>query len=166
MKQTNAILRTSTTIPIILFGIIFLWNFLAFGQDWTAEQKEVWAAVQANWETFKKGDVEAALALKHDDNISWFSSNPNTFKKESLWMAYNNWIHHSKPTFVKLEPEKIQILNNVATVFYFYKWESANKEISDRGRQLEVWVKQDKKWLMTGSLGSSCDKPAPCPYGW
>jgi ketosteroid isomerase-like protein len=153
-------------ISLFLCGIIVFWGSQAIGEDLTAEQKEVWAAVQANWETFKAGDVEAALALKHDDMIAWFSSNPDPFKKESLRMAYNYWINSAKPAFVKLEPLNIHIFNNVANVFYLYKWESANKEISDRGRQLEIWVKQDNKWLMTGSLGSSCDTLPPCPYGW
>ena len=42
MKQKIAILRTTTSISIILIGIIFLWNFQALGQDWAAEQKEFW----------------------------------------------------------------------------------------------------------------------------
>lgn len=50
---------------IIVCGMILLWGVAVFGQEWTAEQKVVWASVQANWETFKKGDVEAALAMKH-----------------------------------------------------------------------------------------------------
>jgi ketosteroid isomerase-like protein len=153
-------------IFLFLCGMIVFWGSQAIGEDLTAEQKEVWAAVQANWETFKAGDVEAALALKHDDMIAWFSSNPDPLKKESLRAAYNNWFNWAKPTFVKLEPLNIHIFNNVANVFYFSKWESANKEKFGRGRQLEIWVKQDNKWLMTGSLGSSCDTLPPCPYGW
>jgi ketosteroid isomerase-like protein len=146
--------------------MIVFWGSQAIGADLTAEQKEVWAAVQANWETFKAGDVEAALALKHDDMIAWFTSNPDPLKKESLRATYNNWFNWAKPAFVKLELLNIHIFNNVANVFYLSKWESANKEKFGRGRQLEIWVKQDNKWLMTGSLGSSCDTLPPCPYGW
>ena len=60
----------------------------------------------------------------------------------------------------------INIVKNVANVFYLYKWESANKEVSDRGRALITFVKQDNKWLAIGSLRTSCDTLPPCPYGW
>ena len=153
-------------ISLFLCGIIVFWGSQAIGKDLTAEQKEVWAAVQANWETFKQGDVEAALAIKHDEMIAWFSSNPDPLKKEYLREAYNNWFNWSVPTFFKLEPSNIHIFNNVANVFYFYSWQSANKEIFDKGRVLETWVKQDNKWLMIGSLSSSCARLPSCPHGW
>ena len=166
MKTLKNAFMARSFISLILCGVIVFCGSQAIGEELKAEQKEVWAAVQANWETFKAGDVEAALALKHDDMIAWFSSNPDPLKKEYLRMAYNYWINVSVPTFVNLKPLNINIFNNVANVFYVYKWESLNKEISERGRQLEIWVKQDNKWLMTGSLSSSCDNRSPCPYGW
>ena len=153
-------------VSIILFGIIFLWNFRAFGQDWTTEQKEVWVSVQGFWDTIKKGDVEATLAGQHDKMLDWFSTNPDPLKKEILRSAYNNLVNRLKPTFVKLKPLAIHIYGNVANVFYIYKWESANKEISDRGRALITLIKQDNKWLAIGSLRASCDTLPPCPYKW
>ena len=153
-------------ISLFLCGIIVFWGSQAIGTDLTAEQKEVWAAVQANWETFKQGDVEAALAIKHDEMIAWFSSNPDPLKKEYLREAYNNWFNWSVPTFFKLEPSNIHIFNNVANVFYFYSWQSANKEIFDKGRVLETWVKQDNKWLAIGSFDSSCEYLPRCPHVW
>jgi len=85
-------------VSIILFGIIFLWNFRAFGQDWTTEQKEVWVSVQGFWETIKKGDVEGTLAGQHDKMLDWFSTNPDPLKKEILRSAYNNLVNRLKPT--------------------------------------------------------------------
>jgi hypothetical protein len=62
MKTKDMNLITWIIVSIILFGIIFLWNFHAYGQEWTAEQKEVWKSVQANWEAIKNRDAESALA--------------------------------------------------------------------------------------------------------
>ena len=45
MKTKDMNLITWIIVSIILFGILFLWNFKAFGEDWTAEQKEVWELV-------------------------------------------------------------------------------------------------------------------------
>ena len=153
-------------VSIILFGIIFLWNFQAFGQDWTTEQKEVWISVQGFWENIKKGDVEATLAGQHDKMLTWFTMDPNPLKKKGMRSQYNRWVSRSKPTFVKLDPLAINIEKNVANVFYLFKWESANKEISARGRILITLVKQDNKWIAIGSLFSSCDSLPFCPYGW
>ena len=75
-------------VSIILFGIIFLWNFQAFGQDWTTEQKEVWISVQGFWENIKKGDVEATLAGQHDKMLTWFTMDPNPLKKKGMRSQY------------------------------------------------------------------------------
>ena len=163
-KRTYSMARVS--VSIILCGMIVFWGFQVFGQDWTAEQKEVWVSVQGFWENIKKGDVEAALAGQHDKMLAWSSMNPDPLKKELIGSDYNRWVSRFKPTFVKLEPLAINIVKNVANVFYLYKWESANKEVSARGRTLITLVKQDNKWLAIGSLSSSCDSLPPCPYGW
>jgi len=84
MKTKEMNLITWILVSIILLGIFLLWNSKAFGQEWTAEQKEVWDVVQANWETFKKGDVEAALAMKHKDVVVWFGARPMPLAKEFL----------------------------------------------------------------------------------
>ena len=158
--------QKKTFISLILCSFIFFWGSMVLAQDWTAEQKEVWEAIQANWEAIKNGDVKAALAGRHDKMLDWFSKNPDPFKKELIQSQYKFWISRFKPTFVKLEPLAINIVKNVANVFYLFKWESANKEISDRGRILTTFVKQDNKWLAIGRLESSCNELPPCPYGW
>ena len=35
-------------IPLLLFVYILFWGAMVLAQDWTAEQKKVWAEVQAN----------------------------------------------------------------------------------------------------------------------
>ena len=54
MKTKDMNLITWILVSIIILGIILLLNSKAFGQEWTAEQKEVWKSVQANWEAIKK----------------------------------------------------------------------------------------------------------------
>jgi hypothetical protein len=166
MKTKDIHFITWILVSIILFGIIFLWNFQVLGQDWTPEQKEVWVSVQGFWGTIKNGDIEATLAGQHEKMLDWWSTNPDPLKEELLQLGYKNLVNQFKPTFVKLEPLAINIVKNVANVFYLFKWESANKEVTARGQSLITFVKQDNKWLMIGSLSSSCDTLPPCPYGW
>ena len=67
MKTKTMNLLTWVLVSVILFGILLLWNSKAFGQEWTDEQKEVWEVVVADFELFKKGDLEGLLASRHDE---------------------------------------------------------------------------------------------------
>ena len=111
-----------------------------------------------------KGDAEAAMVMKHENAIIWFGSRPQPLKKEFLKLAYKSWFDYDKPISYELKPLDIHIFNNVATVFYLYNWNGS--KISDKGRILDIWVKQDNKWLAIGNLSSSCDNLPPCPYSW
>ena len=164
MKTQKRIFMATMFISLFFCGIIVFWGSQAIGQEWTAEQKEVWEAVQANWETLKKGDVEAALAMKHEDAVVWFASAPKPLKKEFLGYTYKSWFDYEKPTTAKLKPLNINIFGNVANVYYLYKYEG--EKLSDIGRALVTLVKQGNTWLAIGSLSASCDKNPPCPYAW
>jgi hypothetical protein len=160
--RTNLIVRVA--IFLLLCIVIVFWSFQAIGEEWTAEQKEVWASVQANWETIKKGDVEAALAMKHDDMVAWYGENPEPLRKELMKQSYLNWFNSDKLVSYKLRLLTINIFNNVANVFYLYKYEG--EKFSNIGRAFETWVKQDNKWLAIGSFDSSCEYLPRCPHVW
>jgi ketosteroid isomerase-like protein len=165
-KTTHSIARIS--VSFILCGMVVFWGFQVFGEDWTAdwtgEQKEVWESVQDKWETFKKGDVKAALAFKHDDGVFWWSSSPIPLKKEFLENSYKSWFDYEKPTTAELKPLDINIFGNVANVYYLFKYKG--DKLSDRSRVLETWIKQGNKWLQIGQHSSSCDKISSCLYDW
>ncbi len=164
MKTKGTYSMARVSVSIILCGMIVFWSFQAIGEEWTEEQKEVWTSVQTNWETIKKCDVEAALALKHDDMVAWYGSMPEPLRKEHMKQSYINWFNYDKLISYKLRPLTINIFNNVANVFYLYKYEG--EKFPNRGRAFETWVKQDNKWLAIGSLDSSCDYPPRCPHVW
>ena len=153
-----------TVIFLFVCGLIVFWGFEVYGQEWNQAQKEVWEAVQANWETFKKGDVDAALAMKHDDVVVWFGSQPTPIKKEHLRYVYKDWFDYEIPTTAQLRPLNVNVFGNVANVYYLYKYEG--EKLSDIGRVCETWVKQGNKWFAIGSLSSSCIKNPPCLYSW
>ena len=98
MKTKDMNLITWIIVSIILFGILFLWNFKAFGEDWTAEQKEVWELVKTEVELSKKGDVEGLLALCHDDIISWWNVRDVPYDKELLSWNWKGWFKYDLPT--------------------------------------------------------------------
>lgn len=81
-----------------------------------------------------------------------------------MQQIYRNWFDYDKLVSYELKPLAITVFNNVANVFYIYKWNG--NTLSDKGRRLEAWVKQDNKWLAIGSLTSSSDTLPSFPYVW
>lgn len=156
----------SIIISTLVVFFIVASSFQAFAEEWTTEQKEVWDAVTGRWESIKKGDVEAFMNDFHDKNIDLYSDDPSTLNKNQIENSVKWMISNLVPTYINLKPIAINIVNNVANVFYIYKWESKNREISERGRRMTTMIKENNKWLSIGTLSASCDKPAPCPYGW
>ena len=88
MKTKDMNLITWIIVSVILFGIILLLNSKAFGQDWTAEQKEVWDVVVADYELFKEGDVEGILASRHDDVAILYANKKVLLDKQLLKLNY------------------------------------------------------------------------------
>ena len=165
--KTRKSLNLTTIFMYLFLGIVVSFSgFIAFGDEWTAEQKEVWESVEGFWDSIKSGDVESALARHHDKMIVWLSENPDPSKKNQTRSEYYTLVSQSVPTFVKLKPLVINIVENVANVFYLSNWESLNKEISSSSRVLITMIKQNNKWVWIGSLGSSCKRLPPCPYEW
>ncbi|UCD79798.1 MAG: nuclear transport factor 2 family protein [Desulfobacterales bacterium] len=160
MKTKDINLITWILVSIILFGIILLWNFQTFGQEWTIEQKEVWEAMLADVELFKQGDVEGILASRHDNVAIWWGNKPIPYDKELLSFNYKGWFDYDKPVKWELEPLAIKIIGNVASVFYTFKF--SGNILSGSGRELETWIKQDNKWILINSFGASCDNLPPC----
>lgn len=160
MQTKGAIL-----ISFLLCGLLVFWSFQATGEELTEAQKEVWKTVQANWETFKNADIEAAMAMTHDHAVVWWSSKVHPFLKKSgkMKVEYKKWWDWDKIVSYKLRPETIQIFNNVATVYYRVDWEGTT--LSDKLRKFETWIKEDNRWIQIGSLSSSCDKPSVCVFG-
>ena len=160
MRTKEMNLTTWVLVSIILLGIFLLWNSKAFGQEWTTEQKEVWDAVVADIENFKKGDVEGILASRHDDVVIWWGNKQVPFDKELLKLNYKGWFDYDKPVNWELKPLAIKIVGNVASIFYTYKF--SGSRTSGTGRDIDTWIKQNNKWLMINSFGASCDKLPPC----
>jgi len=151
----------------ILTGIfIVASSFQVFGEEWTAEQKEVWGVIEGHWEYLKKGDVKALMDNFHEKTLALYSDNPITYNKSLIERGNKRFISNFVPTYIKLKPIAINIVNNVANVFYVCKWESKNKEYSQSGRRMTTMIKENNKWLFIGTLEASCDQKAPCPYGW
>ncbi len=136
----------------------------AFGEEWTAEQKEVWKTVDAQWELILKGGFEALVENYHKDVLIWWPHNSNPSRKESMEGQFRDWFGkgYTKPVSYELNPAAINIFGNISTVYFYYKWESENPSIIYKGRNFQVFIKQDGKWKMLGSSTCPCGENTFC----
>ncbi len=145
---------------LILFGITFFCAFQASGEEWTAEQKEVWSLVQAAWENFKNSDVESVVQNVPDNAVTWWGSVASPHRTEELKTAYGRWFIFEKVTNSELLPLRIEIFDDVAVVAYYASWKSDKR--SAKTKNLSVYKKQGDNWTRIGYLSSLCDMPPKC----
>jgi len=156
----------SIVISVLICILIVASGFQALAEEWTTEQKEVWATIEGMWDSIKKGDVEDLMSRRHDKVLELYYRFPSPLNKDQIRSNYS-WLEKVKPTSVKLKPLAINVINNnVANVFYLVKYESEDKDFFRRHRILKTLVKQDSRWLIISYLNCNCDELPPCPYGF
>jgi ketosteroid isomerase-like protein len=161
MFTKGAILKAKILFPIILCGIMVFWSFQASGEEWTDAQKEVWNVIEDRWIRVVEGDLKTLEAGIHDDAISWRFNKSDPFGKISINRLYERWISYSRPVTYELKPHAIQILGDIANVFYSYRWK-AKEKYSGHNRALMSFKKQEGKWLIISSFSASCEKLPQC----
>jgi ketosteroid isomerase-like protein len=160
VKSCNRFNPTKITIFAIIGLIIAFSGLQALGEQWTAEQKEVWNAVLADIENFKKGDVEKLMASRHDNFVGWFGNQISLYGKTGSRAYYKGWFDYDIPANFDLEPVKILIIGRAANAYYTFTL--SGKISSSKGRAVDTLVKEGDKWLLISHLCSLCDKPVPC----
>ena len=139
-------MKYSRKILVGLLGIslMFFVGIPAFGQEWSAEQKEVWKMEMAYWDSFKEGDMKRHMELWHKDFIGWPKWAEKPIGKGEMEMGQKSL---SKFSTYEVKDKTIKIINNVAIVFYNY-----NFPYGHSGVITHIWMKQDGKWqIISGS---------------
>ena len=167
MKSSNWFNRKmKIVLHLFIILIVLIPQYIAYGKEWTEEQDEVWAVILTAWEDLKKGDVQSLMASRHEKCLSLYSNNPYAFDNDQFEKTTKNWVlGDHKPTSIKVEPIEIIVAENVAIIFYLFKWEN-DIGSKQKGRNMSTLIKQNNKWYLIGGMGASCDKPSPCPYAW
>ena len=156
-------MRISTKMSIILLSLIFVGFFTvqAFGQELSAEQKQVWEVAKATWELSKNGetDIEEYKANFHKD---LFCLAPKSLSPESRNSWARKWKHFVKIKSFELKPLEIKIFGNIAIVMYFYNYTDPWDNVFS-GKSTTIYMKENGKWLLLSGMSSSCQIPSDCP---
>jgi len=149
-------------LVMVLFGVFLLYNTnQAFGKEFSAEQKQVWEVTKATWELLKKGepDKEKYKANFHKD-LFYLGL------RSRLPESSNSWARKLK-SFVKvksfeLKPIEIKIFGNIAIVMYYYNYKDPWDKVFS-GKSINIFLKEDGKWLLLSGMSSSCQISSRCP---
>jgi ketosteroid isomerase-like protein len=159
-KGTNLFAKVFTSL--FFSGVFLFWVVQVSAEEWNIEQKEVWKSVEAGWELFVKGDIDAIAAIAAEGYLEWWPNDPSPFGNDYMNAKYKRWFDGNKPVSYELKPVALNIIGDVANVFYFYKWNGDKMPATISGRQYSTWIKQDNKWKFMGSMGCSCDRRPYC----
>ena len=160
MQTTIAMLATRISISVLLFGILVFWNSQVSAQELTDAQKEVWKTIEAYYENLIMVDVEAIMTANHEDNLEWWTNKKRPYGKNDLRANYHSQFAYDKPLSYKLEPLNINILHDVAVVYYKHKWNG--NILSAWNRQISTFIKQNNKWKSIGGMACPCDTRPNC----
>jgi ketosteroid isomerase-like protein len=141
---------------LILMCLTLLSSSQLYGQEWSEEQKEVWAVVEDLWQAWADGDYNKIIGFVADDFRGWNESfhAPYEKKESQPWnerrLKKNNFILHH------LHPFAIDIHDDIAIVFYSYQEIVEQKDGSDKeeqGKWMDIYKKIDGKWLLIAEAG-------------
>ena len=140
---------------LVLFIFIFISNYSS-AQQWTDDQKEVWAAVNAYWAVSLSENPMDFLNYFDDSYYGWSYESLVPGTKAEVQKALSYWTKKGKVAYYNIIPTRIWVNGNYAYVHYYYSEVSEGndgKPITEKGRWTDILMKKDGKWLMVGDHG-------------
>jgi ketosteroid isomerase-like protein len=146
---------------LILILLFLLYPVNLNAQQWTAEQKDVWKAVETYNDIAAKGDVEGFLSYFDDSYIGWDNESEVPHTKADIQKFVNYWMKKGKVVVFTITPARIWVNGNFAYVHYYYTQvyeDKDGKPFTERGRWTDILMKKDGKWVMIGDHGGKTSK--------
>jgi ketosteroid isomerase-like protein len=150
----DLIMNTLTKIILILLCLSLLSSAQLFGQEWSEQQKEVWAQVEGRWQAWVEGDYNKGMSFISDDWRGWSGIHHAPLTKKTDKPGLERWLQNYKIVLIHLHPFVIDIHDDFATVFYSNQNVTEQKDGSETKNQTkwtEIYRKIDGKWLLISS---------------
>lgn len=141
-----------------LFVLLFAFNIQA--QEWTNEQKEVWAGVEKYWE-INNNDPLADLKYFDDSYLGWSYENEAPGTRDGVVKSKKYFSTKGKQQFNILTPARIWVKGDFAFVHYYYTQVSESndgKTETERGRWTDILMKKSGMWVLVGDHGGEINK--------
>ena len=147
-------LQTTKIFALILFAVLFL-SGKNYAQQWSAEQKEVWAGVEKYWEINNNNPL-AYFNYFDDSYIGWCYDNEAPAYKSDAVKSCKYFSSKTKQVYNILTPAKIWVNGNFAYVHYYYTQVSESndgKSTTEKGRWTDILMKKGGTWMIVGDHG-------------
>jgi len=147
-------LQTTKIFAIVLFAVLFL-SGKNYAQQWSAEQKEVWAGVEKYWDVNQSNPMDF-LQYFDDSYLGWNYENGAPSVKSDVTKSFSYWTKKGKEQYHIITPARIWVNGDFAFVHYYYTLvtESTDgKPNTDRGRWTDILMKKGSKWMLIGDHG-------------
>jgi ketosteroid isomerase-like protein len=155
-------MKTLTKSILIVLCLTLFGSAQLFGQEWSGEQKEVWASVENWWQAWADRDIDkinSCIGEGFRGRSERFHA-PYTMKSSQSW--WKHWTKNYKVIVQHVTPVAIDIHNDIAIVFLSYQSIVANKEGTEKeeqGKWTEIYKKTDGKWLIISETGFDFSSP-------
>ncbi len=142
----------------VIVSLLIITTFCnVFAQQWSSEQKEVWAGVQKYWEVPSKGDADGFLSYFDESYKGWNNQSkvPQNKANTSKWIRED--LKNNSTVLYTLTPLTIWVKGDFAFVHYYYGQLNKNiktgKKTPSSGRWTDILMKKNGKWLLIGDHG-------------
>jgi len=142
----------------VVFALVFLVPLAVQGQEWTAEQKEVWTWEVACWEST---DLESNMACFHEDFVGWGVGAASPSTKAERRPSFAESFETTERSSIELKPLAIKIRGNLAILIYAGTWVEKNKASGEETTHAEQWtdiaVKEGGQWFWIADHGTTVE---------
>ena len=149
-------MRNLFSCSLLVLSIFFFISNFSSAQQWTDEQKEVWATVNAYWAVSLSENPMDFLNYFDDSYYGWSYESLAPGTKAEVQKALNYWTKKGKVAYYNIIPARIWVNGNFAYVHYYYSEVSEGndgKPITEKGRWTDILMKKEGKWMMVGDHG-------------
>ena len=137
----------------LLLPFLILTNIHA--QQWTDEQKDIWASVKTYNDLAVNRDA-GFLNYLDDSYRGWEYNSEVPEDKETVKKIISNRDPNIKIVYSTLTPATIWVNGSFAYVHYYYSTVTEDKDGKrefEKGRWTDILTKKDNKWIMVGDHG-------------
>ena len=138
----------------VLFLVILSSNLSA--QQWTDEQKAVWAGVDAYWAVSMTDKPMDFLSYFDDSYVGWSYDTEAPGNKTDVKKSLSYWTTKGKVVYYTITPAKIWVNGDFAFVHYYYTQVTESpdgKPNTEKGRWTDILMKKGDKWMLVGDHG-------------
>ena len=145
------------------FAILVLFLFISniSAQQWTEEQKAVWAGVEAYWAVSLTDTPMDFLSYFDDSYFGWSYDYEAPGTKADVQKSLGYWTSKGKVVYYIITPARIWVNGDFAYVHYYYTQVTESpdgKPNTEKGRWTDILMKKGGKWMLVGDHGGEIKK--------